>query len=79
MRIFRIFRTTWNITLGAARPAKIVPVSRSPIITRVRAGEVGVAHYPKWRRSLLIRAETRDFHSRRGMGEERSLGDDAHL
>ena len=37
-------------------------------ITRVRAGEVGVAHYPKWRRSLLIRAETRDFHSRRGMG-----------
>ena len=22
-------------------------------ITRVRAGEVGVAHYPKWRRSLL--------------------------
>ena len=38
-------------------------------ITRVRAGEVGVAHYPKWRRSLLIHAETRDFHSRRGMGE----------
>ena len=38
------------------------------LITRVRAGEVGVAHYPKWRRSLLIRAETRDFHSRRGMG-----------
>ena len=37
-------------------------------ITRVCAGEVGVAHYPKWRRSLLIRAETRDFHSRRGMG-----------
>ena len=37
--------------------------------TRVRAGEVGVAHYPKWRCSLLIRAETRDFHSRRGMGE----------
>ena len=37
-------------------------------ITRVRAGEVGVAHYPKWRRSLLIHAETRDFHSRRGMG-----------
>ena len=31
----------------------------------VREGEVGVAHYPK---SLLIRAETRDFHSRRGMG-----------
>ena len=31
-------------------------------------GEVGVAHYPKWRRSLLIHAETRDFHSRRGMG-----------
>ena len=27
-----------------------------------------VAHYPKWRRSLLIHAETRDFHSRRGMG-----------
>ena len=39
-----------------------------PVVTRVRAGEVGVAHYPKWRRSLLIRAETRDFHSRRGMG-----------
>ena len=37
-------------------------------ITRVRAGEVGVAHYPKWRRSLLIHAETRDFHSRRGIG-----------
>ena len=37
-------------------------------ITRVRACEVGVAHYPKWRRSLLIHAETRDFHSRRGMG-----------
>ena len=37
-------------------------------ITRVRAGEVGVAHYPKWRRSLLIHAETRDFHSKRGMG-----------
>ena len=37
------------------------------IITRVRAGEVGGAHYPKWRRSLLIHAETRD-HSRRGMG-----------
>ena len=34
----------------------------------MRAGEVGVAHYPKWRRLLLIRAETRDFHSRRGMG-----------
>ena len=27
-------------------------------ITRVRAGEVGGAHNPKWRRSLLIRAET---------------------
>ena len=26
----------------------------------MRAGEVGGAHYPKWRRSLLIRAETRD-------------------
>ena len=38
------------------------------IITRVRAGEVGGAHYPKWRRSLLIHAETRDFHSRRGIG-----------
>ena len=37
-------------------------------ITRVRVGEVGMAHYPKWCRSLLIRAETRDFHSRRGMG-----------
>ena len=37
-------------------------------MTRVRAGEVGVAHYPKWRRSLLIHAETRDFHSRRGIG-----------
>ena len=34
----------------------------------MRAGEVGVVHYPKWRRSLLIRAETKDFHSRRGMG-----------
>ena len=34
----------------------------------MRAGEVGVAHYPKWRRSLLIHAETRDFHSRRGIG-----------
>ena len=32
------------------------------------AGEVGVAHYPKWRRSLLIHAETRDYHSKRGMG-----------
>ena len=39
-------------------------------ITRVREGEVGVAHYPKWRCSLLIRAETIDFHSRRGIGEE---------
>ena len=48
-------------------------------ITRVRAGEVGGVHNPKWRRSLLIRAETRDFHSRCGIGEERSLGDDAHL
>ena len=28
-------------------------------------GKVGMARYPKWRRSLLIRAETRDFHSRR--------------
>ena len=37
-------------------------------------GEVGGAHYPKWRRSLLI-----DFHSRCGIGEEPSLGDDAHL
>ena len=35
------------------------------IINFVRAGEVGVAHYSKWRRSLLI---PRDFHSRRGMG-----------
>ena len=35
---------------------------------RHKAGEVGVAHYPKWRRSLLIHAETRDFHSRRGIG-----------
>ena len=26
-----------------------------------------------------FRAETRDFHSRCGIGEERSLGDDAHL
>ena len=26
------------------------------------------ARAKKWRRSLLIRAETRDFHSRRGMG-----------
>ena len=34
----------------------------------MRAGEVGVAHYPKWRSSLLIHAETRDFHSRRGTG-----------
>ena len=42
----------------------------------MRAGEE-IAHYPKWRRSLLIRAETRDFHSRHGNGE-RSLGDDAH-
>ena len=48
-------------------------------VTRACAGEVGVAHYPKWRRSLLIRAETRDFLSKREMGEERSLGDDAHL
>ena len=24
----------------------------------------------------LVRAETRDFHSRRGIGEERSLGED---
>ena len=40
----------------------------------MRAGEVGGAHYPKWRRSLLI-----DFHSRCGIGEERSLGIDAHL
>ena len=47
--------------------------------TRVCVGEEGGAHYPKWRRSLLIRAETRDFHSRRGNGEELSLGDDAHL
>ena len=35
---------------------------RIVLITRVRAGKVGGAHYPKWRRSLLIRAETRDFH-----------------
>ena len=34
----------------------------------MRAGEVGVAHYQKWRRSLLIHAETRDYHSRRGIG-----------
>ena len=47
--------------------------------TRVHAGEEGGAHYPTWCRSLLIRAETRDFHSRCGNGEERSLGDDAHL
>ena len=42
------------------------------LITRVRAGEVGVAHYPKWRRSLLIRPEifTRDV----GWEQERSLG-----
>ena len=38
-------------------------IIRHRILTRVRAGEVGVAHYPKWRRSLLIHAETRDFHS----------------
>ena len=43
-------------------------IVHTTIITRVRAGEVGGAHYPKWRRSLLIHAETRDFHSRRGMG-----------
>ena len=38
----------------------------------MRAGEVGVAHYPKWRRSLLIRPEifTRDV----GWEQERSLG-----
>ena len=54
-------------------------IVHTTIITRVRTGEVGGAHYPKWRRSLLIRAETRDFNSRCGIGEERSLGDDAHL
>ena len=31
---------------------------RITFITRVRAGKVGVPHYPKRRRSLLIRAET---------------------
>ena len=30
-------------------------------LTRVRAGEVGGAHYPKWRRSLLIRARPEIF------------------
>ena len=33
-------------------------VHTTSLITRVRVGEVGRAHYPKWRRSLLIRAET---------------------
>ena len=36
----------------------------------MRTGEVGAAHYPKWHRSLLIRAETGDFHLRREMGED---------
>ena len=53
--------------------------SHKPHITRVRAGKVGGSHYQKWRRSLLIRAETSDFHSRCEIGEEGSLGDDAHL
>ena len=55
---------------------RIVHTTSLNFHTRVRAGE---AHYPKWRRSLLIRADTRHFHLRRGNGEERSLGDDAHL
>ena len=51
-------------TLAGHKPR----IVHTTIITRVRAGEVGGAHYPKRRRSLLIHAETRDFHSRRGMG-----------
>ena len=50
------------------KPLRCATFTTLNFITRVRAGEVGVAHYPKWRRSLLIHAETRDFHSRRGMG-----------
>ena len=49
------------------KPLRYAVINRT-LITRVRAGEVGVAQYPKWRRSLLIRAETRDFHLRHGMG-----------
>ena len=50
-----------------------------PNYFHTRARGRSMTHYPKWRRSLLIRAETSDFHSRRGMGEERSRGYDAHL
>ena len=66
-------KNKWNKRLPSLYPPSFT------FITRVRAGEVGGAHNPKWSRSLLIRAETRDFHSRCGIGEERSLGDDVYL
>ena len=46
--------TLLTSTLAGHKPRIVY----TTIITRVRAGEVGGAHYPKWRRSLLIRAET---------------------
>ena len=65
----RFDATLLTSTLCYTRLAGHKPrIVHTTIITRVRAGEVGGAHYPKWRRSLLIHAETRDFHSRRGMG-----------
>ena len=56
-----------TVTTLRYKPAIYTHLARTTL-NFVRAGEVGVAQYPKWRRSLLIHAETRDFHSRRGMG-----------
>ena len=39
----------------------IIIIVHITIITRVRAGEVGGAHYPKWRRSLLRPDEMWDW------------------
>ena len=55
------------IELGPHRhDATLQTSTPSPVINL--HSEVGVAHYPKWRRSLLIHAEIRDFHSRRRIG-----------
>ena len=62
------YATNLYATLTCHKPRIVHTLYTLNFITRVHAGEVGVAHYPKWRRSSLIRAETRDFHSRRGMG-----------
>ena len=63
----RPYATNLYAALTCHKPRIVHTLYTLNFITRVRAGE-GVAHYPKWRRSLLIRAETRDFHSRREMG-----------